>query len=142
MALIYSDSFDFGFDPPKKGSFKEFSTKQEENMSIKIHKKGAEATTHKEIVDSSTKKTLSETGTTEKVDVPKEVKADKPTSAQLCEVKIESGYTHNLGNFQSARVAVSLMVPCETGELDQVASFVEEWVNTRMEKLVADLKSE
>lgn len=59
-----------------------------------------------------------------------------------CNVGFEAGYTHNLGNYQSARVSVMLTVPCPHGEIDDVYEMAQGWVNERMEKLIEDLNSD
>jgi hypothetical protein len=57
-------------------------------------------------------------------------------------VGYEAGYTHNLGNYQSARVGIFLELPCQHAEIDAVCDWAEEWVNKRMEKAMSDLTGE
>lgn len=105
-------------------------------MALKISKKPATATIVETQKDKG--KVVSENHVQEKVEVSEETTSGT-AAGPLCEIGFESSYTHNLGDFKSARVGVSISIPCEFGEVDQVADYAEEWVNTRMEKLVADL---
>lgn len=57
----------------------------------------------------------------------------------FCEVGFDASYTHNLGNYQSCRISVSLKVPCQIGEINGVYEMAKEWVDTRMQQLQADL---
>ena len=110
-------------------------------MALKITKKpAAQATVTTTVSDK--KKVLSEDTKTETV-APEEVGSNPgPVGEQMCEVGFEASYTHNLGNYQSARVQVSLRVPCLHAEIDSVYEFSEGWVNQRMEKLQGELASE
>lgn len=79
--------------------------------------------------------TIAEEKHEEVVPVPETVTAPKPTREQLCEVGLEASYTHNLGDYKSARVGVSLMIPCKHGEIDKVYDYAEKWVDKRMTEL-------
>jgi len=57
-----------------------------------------------------------------------------------CEVGFDAGYTHNLGNYQSARVGVSLKIDCAHSEIDEVYDYAMEWVNDKMAKLREELE--
>lgn len=59
-----------------------------------------------------------------------------------CTVGFEAGYTHNLGNYQSARVAVMLSVPCPHSEIDEVYDMAQSWVNERMTKVIEELNED
>jgi hypothetical protein len=61
-------------------------------------------------------------------------------SGPTCEVGMESSFTMNLGNFQSARFGVSVKIPCAHTELDGVFTVAEAWVNAKMEELLAKAK--
>ena len=61
---------------------------------------------------------------------------------QWCSVGFEASYTHNLGNYQSAKVAVSLTVPCPHGEIDDVYDLAKSWVDSRMEQVIEELNSD
>lgn len=58
-----------------------------------------------------------------------------------CVVGMSMGATRNLGNYQSARVDVTLLVPCEHSEVNDVADFVKGWVEERMNGLVSEIDS-
>ena len=57
-----------------------------------------------------------------------------------CEVGFDAGYTHNLGNYQSAKVGVSLKIDCAHNEIDEVYDYAMEWVNDKMAKLREELE--
>lgn len=65
-----------------------------------------------------------------------------PADTPWCQVGFSAGYTHNLGNYQSARVDVSLVIPCKHGEIDKVFEVGKKWVNDRVEALVGELTAE
>lgn len=115
-------------------------------MGIKIQKKTATATVTK--VDPNKMETM----TTEKVPLKTDpetgeiapvssiAKADTIASEVApCIVGMEASYTHNLGNYQSARVAVTLQVPCPHDEIDSVFEFAKSWVNDRLEAMTDEL---
>ena len=92
-------------------------------MAITIKKKPAVATSKVEM--KSKGETVSETSSQEAVDMGgKKLESNKP----WCEITVEASYTHNLGNYQSAKVGVHLMVPCLHNELDEVYDFTKDWV--------------
>lgn len=84
-------------------------------------------------------KTVAEDSFSENVDPPA---VEVPSNGQMpwCEVGVEMSYTKNLGNFNSARVGVSLKVPCQAPEVEDMFKFAEGWVNERMEQLVSGLE--
>lgn len=59
-----------------------------------------------------------------------------------CTVGFEVSYTHNLGNYQSARVQVSLAVPCPHAEISEIYDTAKAWVEERMESLIEELNSD
>lgn len=109
---------------------------QEANMALKIKSKPATATVSKQVSDKKT--VISEDTKQEEVETP----ADPAPTEQQCEVGVEMSYTHNLGNYQSARVQVSLKVPCVHAEIDEVYDYAKGWVETRLEGLVEELNAE
>ena len=44
-----------------------------------------------------------------------------------------------MGNFNSARVDITIKLPCQTDEIDEAYEFAEEWVTTRLQKQHEDL---
>lgn len=46
-------------------------------------------------------------------------------------VSVEMGMTVNLGNYESARITVALVVPCYYEERDAAYDFAKEWVTKR-----------
>lgn len=110
---------------------------QEANtMALKIKSKPATATVSKQISDKKT--VISEDTSHEEVETP----ASPSPTEQQCEVGVEMSYTHNLGNYQSARVQVSLKVPCVHAEIDEVYDYAKGWVETRLEGLVEELNAD
>ncbi|MCO5157902.1 MAG: hypothetical protein M9945_14330 [Aquamicrobium sp.] len=106
-------------------------------MALKLSKKAATATkttTHKD-----QGKVISEETSQENVEIPEEVSPEISASPELCRVGFEASYTHNLGDFKSTRIAISLSVPCEYGEIDQIADYAETWVDGRLSKCVSDI---
>lgn len=63
------------------------------------------------------------------------------TKDDWCNVGFEASYTHNLGNFTSARVAVNISIPCPPGEINGVFDFAKEWVNEKLGVCVEELVS-
>ncbi|MBN7763672.1 hypothetical protein JYP52_21270 [Nitratireductor aquibiodomus] len=109
-------------------------------MALTITKKKGKAT-----VSSATKnkgEVISEDATEEIVDLPDETAASEGSSGPWCEVGTEMSYTHNLGNYQSARLQVSLKVPCLHSEVDQVFDFAKEWTDQKLQGMVAELSEE
>lgn len=106
-------------------------------MALKLSKKAATATTTK--TDSVKGKVISEESNQETVEVPEEVTPAISATVELCRVGFEASYTHNLGDFKSTRVAISLSIPCEHAEIDQVADYAESWVDGRLSKCVNDI---
>lgn len=109
-------------------------------MGLKLTKKPATAMTTTEIKTKGT--VVSEESKELQVTPPAEFAAVKGTSDPLCEVGVDMSYTHNLGNYTSARVAVSLKVPCLHAEVDEVFEFAKVWTDAKLNGLVAELTGE
>lgn len=76
-------------------------------------------------------------GSETEVDVPiKEILVNKP----MINVGMSAAMTHNLGNYQSAKISVSLHVPCEASDLEETYSFVKDWVNEKMVETSKEIK--
>ena len=105
---------------------------------VMVKKPEGTATISKKLVDGKVKKAIGEDVTEEKVDVP--VGSHPMVAAHtLCEVGFEASYTKNLGDYQSAKVGVSLKVPCISAEVDDVFSYASDWVNAKLGKIVEEL---
>lgn len=50
------------------------------------------------------------------------------------EVGVDYALTMNLGNFNSAKISVSVRVPCYKEEIDEAYEFAQGWVETRVSK--------
>lgn len=112
------------------------SLQEANEMALKIKSKPATATVSKQVSDKKT--VISEDTAQEEVETP----ASPSPTEQQCEVGVEMSYTHNLGNYQSARVQVSLKVPCVHAEIDEVYDYAKGWVETRLEGLVEELNAD
>ena len=100
-------------------------------------KKTATATEGLTITDK--KQVISEEIKDTQVELPSETAAAKGDEGPWCEVGFEASYTHNLGNYQSARIAVMLKVPCKHGEVDHIFGFTKDWVEKKMEAAIGEL---
>ncbi len=59
-----------------------------------------------------------------------------------CEIGFEASYTHNLGNYESARVNVSIKIPCLHGEIDEAFEYAKTWVDQKLNSVNAELKGD
>ena len=86
---------------------------------------------------------VAESTTAEKVNVPAEItKALDPVAASgvaYCEVEVDASYTHNLGNYKSAKMGVALRVPCKHVEVDGVYDWTKAWIEKRISDLAGEL---
>lgn len=55
-------------------------------------------------------------------------------------ITVEGGRVINLGNYETARVGVSITVPCEPATLDDAYTWATEWVSNKIEEAVASAK--
>lgn len=49
-------------------------------------------------------------------------------------VSVDYALTVNLGNYESAKIGVSVTVPCYTEEIDQAYEFAQAWAEERLSK--------
>jgi len=49
-------------------------------------------------------------------------------------VSVDYALTMNLGNYESARISVSVTVPCYKEEVDEAYEFAQAWAEQRLEK--------
>ncbi len=108
-------------------------------MALVIKTKGAKATVTKQQKNKGD--VIVEDTVEQDVALPEEFSANEGTSGPFCEVGVDASYTHNLGNYQSARVGVSLRVPCIHTEVDDMFDYAKEWVNAKMESMIEELPS-
>lgn len=104
-------------------------------MALKLAKKTGTALVSKETKDKGT--VLAEETDEQVVETPS-AGGDGP----WCEVGVEMSYTHNLGNYQSARVGVSIRLPCKYHEINAVYDYAKEWADGKLQSLVEELQSE
>ena len=62
--------------------------------------------------------------------------------APHCEIGFEASYTHNMGNFESCRLGVSIKIPCLHAEIDEAFDYGKQWVDARLSAVCAELKAE
>lgn len=55
-------------------------------------------------------------------------------------ITVEGGRTMNLGNYESAKIGVSITVPCEPENLDVAYEFGSEWISAKIEEAVKQVK--
>lgn len=77
---------------------------------------------------------------------PPEVKADEKIAihryiTQPATVGIEMGGTVNMGNFESARVSVTVTVPCYREEVVEATTWVKNYAEERFKAEIADARS-
>lgn len=67
------------------------------------------------------------------------IEDDKPTA----EVSFETGFTLNLGNYQSARIHVGLKIPSnlDADSLDKSYEFVKNWVDVKLTAAIMEAKN-
>ena len=109
-------------------------------MALKLTKKPAQAMVTAEV--SSKGMPISETASHEQVAMPPDSAAQAGSLEPWCEVGVEASYTHNLGNYRSARFGVSLRLPCLAAEVDQTFEFGKTWVDARMQDVINELTAE
>lgn len=59
------------------------------------------------------------------------------------EVSVACALTINLGNFESAKITVSVSLPCYKEEIDDAYDFAQKWVENRIEQekqLISNIK--
>lgn len=61
------------------------------------------------------------------------------SAAPMATVGVEASFTRNMGNFESVRLAVTLLMPSEPEKIEETFQFATEWVNEKMDELQAGL---
>ena len=56
-------------------------------------------------------------------------------------ITVEGGRTLNLGNYESAKIGVSITVPCDKESLNDAYTYATEWVSAKIEEAVALAKT-
>lgn len=72
--------------------------------------------------------------TTEQVGDP--IITDKP----LCNVGVRQGVTINMGNYNSAKLEVSLFIPCDAAEVDEAFLIAKNWTDEKLQGMVTELQ--
>lgn len=61
-------------------------------------------------------------------------------ATEPAKVTVSNGLTLNLGNYESARLDVSISVPCYREEIDEAYTFAQNWVERRLSAEVSDVR--
>ena len=59
----------------------------------------------------------------------------------MCDIGFGLSYTHNLGDFKSTRVEISLSLPVPLDELEDGYAKAKEWVEAKLQPIVDELVS-
>ena len=57
-------------------------------------------------------------------------------------ITVEGGRVLNLGNYETARIGVTITVPCSPETLEHAYQFATDWVSGKIEETVKDAKGE
>lgn len=107
-------------------------------MALKIAKKTGTATVSKQMKDKGS--VIAEETAAEEVPALAGSAGAQGAAGPWCEVGVDASYTHNLGNYQSARVGVTLKIPCLAPEIDKIFDYAKTWVDAKMQALIEDLQ--
>ena len=132
-------------------------------MAISIKTKAATASTT--VTKKKDKDVLTEETTSEAVALPETLQGDKGSTeltgaeegshavtemqqgatllppVSFCEVGFAASYTHNMGNYESCRLEVSIKIPCLHAEIDEAFNYGKEWVDARLSAINDELKA-
>ena len=88
--------------------------------------------------------TVSTTKRINKVETEEEVREDVGEPQMFtdppCNVGFSAGLTINLGDFNNAKVQVSINVPCKHDEIDETFEFTKRWVDDNISELQEELE--
>lgn len=59
-----------------------------------------------------------------------------------CNVGITAGMTINLGDYNSAKVQVSIHIPCKPEDIEEAYEFGRDWVEGKVTELVEQIKED
>ena len=60
---------------------------------------------------------------------------------EAIELRVEGGLTINLGNYESARIGVSLTIPTLKADLEDAYKWAEDWIGQKLNQAKEDVKS-
>jgi hypothetical protein len=60
---------------------------------------------------------------------------------ETARVSAGMGLTLNLGNFESARIDVSISLPCYCEEVEEAYDYARQWVEKRLDAEVKDIRA-
>lgn len=110
-------------------------------MVLKLSKtKKGEAVMTKEVKNAG--EVISEEASTEVVAAPAGSAVAQGTSLPMCEVGVDASFTANLGNYQSAKMGVSLKIPCVHADINETFDYAKAWVDAKLTGMVAEMTSD
>jgi hypothetical protein len=87
-------------------------------------------------------KTFKKQGAPEDPNTPEpEVFAVHRFVTEPARVEVQMGLTINLGNYESARVSVGVVVPCYREEIEDAYQFAHGWAEKRVQAEVDDIRN-
>ena len=72
--------------------------------------------------------------------VEKEIPGCFATKQRFCSITVEGARTLNLGNYESAKIGVTLTVPCDSENIEAAYKWGTEWVSEKIEEAVNGVK--
>jgi hypothetical protein len=88
-------------------------------------------------ITTHTTKTTSHKGEIVKHDISESETVHKGVYGDMS-LTVEAGRTINLGDYNSAKIGVTLTVPCFKDALNDTYEWASEWVNSQIEKEIKD----
>jgi hypothetical protein len=107
-------------------------------MAIKFAKKPAAGGTTKKM-PSGTEVTSNEEVKVPKTVAPKTAAEPPDGETQYARIGLEGSYTHNLGDYKSAKVGCWIEVPAATDEIEEVYDWAKKWVEAKMALLIEEV---
>lgn len=108
-------------------------------MAVTIEKKPENVTIEPIVANIEVEKKMGKTSV-EKTET-KEHLEDVVVTQKMANIGFKGGMTFNLGDFNSARVDVSLYYPCEVDKLDETFEKVKAWVDSKIEAICEEVKN-
>lgn len=71
-----------------------------------------------------------------------EVTEGKDYPEPTCNVGYSGGFTKNIGNYNSYKINVSIHIPCEHQEIEEVYEFAQGWVDERVDTIWDEIEGE
>jgi len=95
----------------------------------------ATTTVYKSKVDGGTKTEALESSTEEVVN-----KGVVMSANEMYKIEVGGGMTVNLGNFESARLDIRIVVPCAKSEIEDAYEWASDWVSGKIQESMKAIK--